>query len=95
LGVPLFYSVKRVSYWPNGELLKGERLKSNQIKSKQPKENLLYVKGDNASASQDSRYFGGIPLNQVIGEVKLVLAHYNNANDNEDDAFSLLLLQPK
>lgn len=50
--------VKRIAQWPDGKL---------QIN------NLWYVLGDNHNASRDSRQFGGIRTDQLVGQVKLVL----------------------
>lgn len=50
--------VKRISVWPDGQL---------QLNG------LWYLLGENQQASQDSRSFGGIRSDQIIGKVKLVL----------------------
>ena len=50
--------VKRISNWPDGQF---------QLRG------LFYVLGDNQGASRDSRIFGGIKQEQIVGEVKLVL----------------------
>jgi len=57
-GIEKQHLVKRIRPWPNGGLTK---------------ETLWYVMGDNRSSSQDSRYFGGIASEQLLGKVKLVL----------------------
>jgi nickel-type superoxide dismutase maturation protease len=61
-GVKKQHLVKRISPWPSGEMTKG---------------NAWYVMGDNRAASQDSRYFGGIKTEQLIGEVKLIIFAFN------------------
>jgi signal peptidase I len=50
--------VKRISNWPDGHIQRND---------------LFYVLGDNQAASRDSRSFGGISQEQVVGKVKLVL----------------------
>lgn len=54
--------VKRIAMWPNGLL----NIDGN-----------YYMLGDNASASMDSRRFGGIPQEGILGKVKLVLLGIN------------------
>jgi len=61
-GIENQHLVKRITLWPNGELTKKE---------------LWYVMGDNRKASQDSRYFGGVATEQLIGKVKLVLVAFD------------------
>lgn len=61
-GVEKQHLVKRINYWPDGELIRNE---------------LWYVVGDNRKFSQDSRYFGGIASEQLIGKVKLVLVAFD------------------
>ena len=39
-----------------------------------------YVLGDNAQSSHDSRYFGGISNEHIMGKVKLVLTGINAQN---------------
>ncbi len=58
-GVEKMHLVKRINLWPNGKLTK---------------KGLWYVMGDNLKFSQDSRYFGGIAIEQISGKVKLVIA---------------------
>lgn len=54
--------VKRIARWPNGLLnIDGS----------------YYMLGDNAVASMDSRRFGGIPQERIVGKVKLVLLGIN------------------
>jgi signal peptidase I len=50
--------VKRIAQWPNGEIVN---------------DGLFYLLGDNRKYSFDSRSFGGIEHEQIIGKVKLVL----------------------
>lgn len=57
-GIEKKHLVKRINPWPTGEAIKN---------------NVWYVMGDNRNASQDSRYFGGITTEQLLGKVKLVL----------------------
>lgn len=54
--------VKRIAVWPNGLL----NIDGN-----------CYMLGDNAVASMDSRRFGGIPQERIVGKVKLVLLGIN------------------
>ncbi len=61
-GVRHQHLVKRVNHWPNGKLTN---------------DSLWYVMGDNRMASQDSRYFGGITTEQLMGKVKLVLVSFD------------------
>ena len=62
-GIKKTHLVKRINHWPKGELTQ---------------KGLWYVIGDNRNLSQDSRYFGGIAIEQVIGEVKLVLVAFDH-----------------
>lgn len=50
--------VKRIGTWPNGKLTNNGE---------------YFMLGDNAKASQDSRFFGGVGSEQLAGKVKLVL----------------------
>jgi signal peptidase I len=61
-GIKQQHLVKRITTWPNGDMTK---------------KGLWYVLGDNRAASQDSRYFGGIKTEQLIGEVKLIIFAFN------------------
>jgi len=70
-GIEKKHLVKRINHWPNGETTKN---------------NLWYVMGDNRNASQDSRYFGGITTEQLIGEVKLILIAFNKDHHLQNDA---------
>jgi len=55
--------VKRISPWPDGKLQQHDN---------------WYVLGDNQAHSRDSRYFGGIKTQQLVGQVKMVLAEIDN-----------------
>ena len=57
--------VKRIADWP---------------KNKQSQNATYFVLGDNSKASHDSRNFGGIERDKIVGEVKLVLLGINNKN---------------
>lgn len=67
--------VKRISTWPNGNTVNN---------------GLWYVLGDNQKHSMDSRSFGGIEHDQIIGKVKLVLIRIDHNYQLMDDCF----LQP-
>ncbi len=58
--------VKRIANWPDGKLLQS---------------NLWYLLGDNANHSRDSRMFGGVKLENIIGQVKMVLIAIDQDND--------------
>lgn len=64
--------VKRIGLWPEGELNKNDQ---------------FYLLGDNSNASQDSRHFGGIEENQIIGKVKLVLLGINQHHQRLSDSY--------
>lgn len=55
--------VKRIANWPQGQLQHN---------------GLFYVLGDNSSASHDSRRFGGIKQENIVGKVNLVLFSIDN-----------------
>ena len=74
-GVRKQHLVKRINLWPSGELVK---------------EGLWYVTGDNRRLSQDSRYFGGIATQQILGEVKLILTEFNK----KKPTYAKFLLSP-
>ncbi len=52
------YFVKRISNWPSGILINHGK---------------WYVLGDNLKHSRDSRIFGGVEKNHIIGRVRIVL----------------------
>lgn len=56
--------IKRIQRWPNGKLTNNK---------------LWYVIGDNRKFSLDSRYFGGIAKEQIIGQVKLIIEGVQNS----------------
>ncbi len=58
--------VKRIANWPDGKLQQN---------------NLLYLLGDNANHSRDSRMFGGVKLDDIIGQVKMVLLAIDQDNN--------------
>jgi len=64
--------VKRVGTWPDGKLAKN---------------NEYYLLGDNAISSHDSRYFGGVTGNRIIGKVKLVLLGIDHDHQIVIDSF--------
>ena len=68
--------VKRINNWPNGE---------------RTKEGLWFITGDNSNASQDSRYFGGIASEQLIGKVKLILTDVNQLKKFEISHFLMIV----
>lgn len=74
-GIKQQHLVKRINTWPNGKLTKDKS---------------WYVMGDNRRASQDSRYFGGIKTEQLIGEVKLIIIAFDKKKPLKID----LLLTP-
>jgi len=55
--------VKRIANWPEGEI---------------EQNGLFYVLGDNSSASHDSRRFGGIKQESIVGKVNVVLLAIDN-----------------
>jgi signal peptidase I len=57
--------VKRISRWPDGEIQHNDQ---------------WYMLGDNKNQSRDSRYFGGITTDQIVGQVKLILAGIDKDN---------------
>ncbi|RHW74801.1 S26 family signal peptidase [Colwellia sp. RSH04] len=67
--------VKRIANWPQGSLQHND---------------LFYLLGDNSGASYDSRRFGGIKQESIVGKVKLVLLGIDNKQHLEDDSW----LQP-
>jgi len=67
--------VKRISNWPDGQFQHND---------------LFYVLGDNRAASRDSRRFGGIEQEQIVGKVKLVLLGIDQKHQLVADSF----LQP-
>ncbi|MCP4992143.1 MAG: S26 family signal peptidase [Colwellia sp.] len=67
--------VKRIANWPQGQLQKN---------------GLFYLLGDNNSASHDSRSFGGIKQENIVGKVKLVLFDIDNKQHPKEDTW----LQP-
>lgn len=67
--------VKRIANWPQGSLQHN---------------GLFYLLGDNSGASFDSRRFGGIKQESIVGKVKLVLFGIDNKQHLEDDSW----LQP-
>jgi signal peptidase I len=75
-GIKKQHLVKRISLWPSAKLTKNSLL--------------WYVTGDNRSSSQDSRYFGGVTAEQLIGEVKLVLVAFDKKKSLKID----ILLTP-
>jgi len=66
--------VKRISPWPDG---------------KTQNEDLWYVLGDNSSQSRDSRYFGGIATDQIVGQVRLILAGIDQENRFVPESFGV------
>lgn len=62
-----------------------KRIGNSPDQTQQPA-NLWYMLGDNQASSHDSRYFGGIPTQNIIGQVKLILvgidSHNNVINDS-------------
>lgn len=64
--------VKRIANWPGGNLSNREG---------------WYVLGDNSSNSQDSRYFGGIQQDQILGKVKLVLLGINQHHHLQPESY--------
>ncbi len=58
--------VKRIANWPDGKLQQN---------------NLWYLLGDNANHSRDSRMFGGVKLDDIIGQVKMVLIAIDQDNN--------------
>ncbi len=64
--------VKRIAIWPNGLL----NIDGN-----------YYMLGDNASASMDSRRFGGIPRERIVGKVKLVLLGINAQHQRIENSY--------
>jgi signal peptidase I len=64
--------VKRIGLWPENELNKKDQ---------------FYLLGDNTNASQDSRHFGGIEKDHIIGKVKLVLLGINQHHQLQSDSY--------
>jgi len=54
--------VKRIANWPNGRLCNNS---------------LFYLLGDNSAVSHDSRRFGGVVADDIIGKVNIVLLGIN------------------
>ncbi len=50
--------VKRIANWPDGKLQHNK---------------LWYLLGDNANRSRDSRFFGGVKVKHILGQVRLIL----------------------
>ncbi|WP_057832618.1 S26 family signal peptidase [Colwellia sp. TT2012] len=64
--------VKRIANWPQGQLQHNS---------------LLYLLGDNSNASHDSRRFGGIKQENIVGKVNLVLLGIDNKQHLEEDTW--------
>ena len=64
--------VKRIAYWPNGKL---------------QHDGNWYFLGDNKTQSRDSRYFGGIASEKIIGQVKMVLLQIDNQQQLQKGSF--------
>ncbi len=62
--------VKRIANWPQGQLQHN---------------GLFYLLGDNSGASHDSRRFGGIKQENIVGKVKLVLLGIDNKQHPEEN----------
>lgn len=64
--------VKRIGTWPDGQLVK---------------DGGYFVLGDNQKASRDSRSFGSIHQEQIIGKVKLVLLGINQKHQLLENSY--------
>lgn len=62
--------VKRISSWPTGEIVKNGR---------------YYLRGDNPPASRDSRYFGGVPKDNILGKVTGIVCSIDTAGKLHPD----------
>ena len=68
--------VKRISPWPDGKAQHNDQ---------------WYMLGDNGSQSRDSRYFGGIATDQIVGQVKMILAGIDKDNQMLPDSFGAIV----
>jgi nickel-type superoxide dismutase maturation protease len=64
--------VKRIAKWPEGQLQHN---------------GLFYILGDNSGASHDSRRFGGIKQENIVGKVKLVLLGIDNKQHLKEESW--------
>jgi signal peptidase I len=85
-GLPESYYIKRIvgisgdeiklqaSYLFINQIMVRDRIKSSQIKTWKVKKEQFFVMGDNTNHSIDSRYFGPIEREQVVGVYLLTLS---------------------
>jgi signal peptidase I len=74
--------IKRVN-----KIINKTKLENDSFTKNSQSKNLYYILGDNVSCSIDSRYFGPVPEENIIGKAVLVFLCYHNGKFRWDRFF--------